>query len=325
MPAFGWKRVRGARAVPFGPASRSAWQSPARTYRSGEPLADSRQHLHTPGLTRFGRDDPHCPTFTDRALHLGQHPLFFTAASIADSAGPDAGSARNDAVDDHFRNVDAAGLERPKTVSTLSDRQLLGQHDPGERGPRGRPEQLTDVVRLSTQERDETIGRFGAMDAGELFANQPMILLQVIERGRDSANRFRRSKQTKHVAGWRGVHHDHIIFCGSRRSAARKSDDLQQPDQFVDAWHRQSEQRLHVVPIEPGAVLDDVADGLTMLAEPPVERPGVHRARPPEASGVSAARRHPSRATDSRTSSASPSECAGSVEITSTRCPDCAA
>ena len=48
----------------------------------------------------------------------------------------------------------------------------------------------------------------------------------------------------------------------------RQPRDLEQPDEFVDPGNRQVEQLLDILAIEPGSVLEDVAERAAMLAQP---------------------------------------------------------
>lgn len=52
----------------------------------------------------------------------------------------------------------------------------------------------------------------------------------------------------------------------------RQAHDLQHADELVDSWDRQVQQRIHVLPVEPRSVLDDVAKGMTMMGKPAGER-----------------------------------------------------
>jgi hypothetical protein len=69
--------------------------------------------------------------------------------------------------------------------------------------------------------------------------------------------------------------------------------DLDDPHQFVDARYREVEQRVHVLAIEPAAVLEDFAERPPVILQPPregarrvelegVERPQDPRRRPGE-------------------------------------------
>ena len=70
----------------------------------------------------------------------------------------------------------------------------------------------------------------------------------------------------------------------SRQASVRHPRDLDQADEFVDAGDRQAEQRVDVVAIEPGAVLEDLAERPAVFRQParegarPVELGGVERA-----------------------------------------------
>jgi hypothetical protein len=95
-----------------------------------------------------------------------------------------------------------------------------------------------------------------------------MLALQPRQHARDRRDRFRRRKQPQRVPGRRGVHHHPIA--GAR---AGEPDDLEHADQLVDAGNRQCEQRVDVRAIEPGAVLQHVAERLPVLPQPAPEGP----------------------------------------------------
>ena len=52
----------------------------------------------------------------------------------------------------------------------------------------------------------------------------------------------------------------------------RETRDLEEADELVDARNRQIEQRVHVLAIEPGAVLEDLAERAPLLLQPARER-----------------------------------------------------
>ena len=86
------------------------------------------------------------------------------------------------------------------------------------------------------------------------------------------------------------------------------------------------EQRIDVLPIEPRAVLDDVAERLAVVAQPSGERPAGVELRRVQRRAAAGTRRRTCRGRDDRrTPSTSPSECAGSVDTTRTRRPAAAA
>jgi hypothetical protein len=65
------------------------------------------------------------------------------------------------------------------------------------------------------------------------------------------------------MAGWRRVDDDHVVL-----SAAREALDFHQSDELVDARKREIQQRVDVGRIEPGAVLENVAQRAPVLPQP---------------------------------------------------------
>jgi hypothetical protein len=91
-----------------------------------------------------------------------------------------------------------------------------------------------------------------------------MIALQRLEHTDERFHRPRRRQQAKCVAGRSGVDDHHV----EARGKGREAHDFDQADQLVDAWHRELEHLVDIVPIEPRAVLDDVRESTAVLAEP---------------------------------------------------------
>ena len=192
-----------------------------------------------------------------------------------------------------------------------------GKRHPVERGLRADRAAAPPCRRAcSASSAISAIGRLRAADARELLADQPMLLA--------AARRARRRRPRRSPARRAAAACARSAPCRRRRRRSRRragqADDLEQADELVDAGNRQIEQRVDVLAIEPGAVLEDVAERAPVVAQPARER-----ARRVELDGVQAPRpRRRGRAraaTTAATPSASPSECAGSVETSSTRRP----
>ena len=154
---------------------------------------------------------------------------------------------------------------------------------------------------------DESIGQVRPADSSEPFTDDAVVGLQCIEDANDCADRCRRIEETQRVTGRGGVDDDAVVTAGS----FGETNDLEQRHQLVDAWNRELEDGGDVFPIEPGAVLQHVGQGTAMVAQPAREG-----ARGVELDGLQVtagdwnggnARRQP-------VFSASPSECAGSVD-----------
>ena len=62
---------------------------------------------------------------------------------------------------------------------------------------------------------------------------------------------------------------DHAVVL----TGTRQADNLDQPHELVDSRNRQAQERIDVLPIEPRAVLDDVAERQAVGAQPSGERP----------------------------------------------------
>ena len=62
---------------------------------------------------------------------------------------------------------------------------------------------------------------------------------------------------------------DHDVEAGRRR---READDFKKADQLVDAGDGELQQCVYVVPIEPGAVLDDVGQRTSVGCQPARKR-----------------------------------------------------
>ena len=232
------------------------------------------------------------------------------AATIADRTRR---AIRQHPVDDHVGDADAGAAKRPQTVFAFGDRQQFRKQHPAECRAERILEQRTSLLRLSGQERNQAIGRVRTSDARELLADQTVLALQPLEHVGDRGDGGGGGEQAQRVSGRRRVDDDQMVIAG-----VRQPDDLEQRHQLVDAGDGQCEQRIDVVAIEPGAVLENFAEGVPVIAQPSAECPRAielnrREGAPSDADGAGRA--------DSRTPSASPSECAGSTEIASTRRP----
>ena len=94
-----------------------------------------------------------------------------------------------------------------------------------------------------------------------------MFIVQRVEGERERGDRLGGGQQTQRVSGRGGVDDDFVVFV-----VPCEADHLIQPDELVDPRNRQAEQRVDVFPIEPRAVLDDVAERLLMGAQPSGKR-----------------------------------------------------
>ena len=195
------------------------------------------------------------------------------AATIADRTRR---TIRQDTVDDHVGDADAGAAERPQAVFAFGDRQQLREQHPAKCRAVGILEQRARLLRLPGQERNQAIGRFRTSDARQLLANQTMLALQPLERVGDRGDGVGRGEQAQRVSGRRRIDDDEVVVAG-----VRQPDDLEQRHQLVDAGDRQGEQRIDVVAIEPGAVFEDFAEGVPMVAQPSAERARRRRAPPP--------------------------------------------
>ena len=107
------------------------------------------------------------------------------------------------------------------------------------------------------------IGRFGTSDPRQLVTNEAMFLVQRVEGMRERGDGFGCGQEAQGVPGGRRVDDDFVVV-----TALCETDDLTQPDELVDSGNRQTEQRVDVLPIEPGTVLDDVPQRLLVGVQP---------------------------------------------------------
>jgi len=185
---------------------------------------------------------------------------FARPAAIADGTPRPPGHG---AVDNHAADANTGTLERADAVFSFGKRHFLRQRHPVERHTPRIAQQRGGVARLLRQQIDETIGRFGTADARELIANEAMFFVQRVEGVRKRGDRLRGSQQAQGVARRGGVDDDFVVFV-----VLRKADDLAQPDELVDPRDRQAEERIDVLSIEPGPLLDDLPERLLMGAQP---------------------------------------------------------
>lgn len=108
-------------------------------------------------------------------------------------------------------------------------------------------QQCAGFLRLLRQKVDEAIGGLRPSNTCELLANEPMVLLQVVEHGRDNANGFRGGQQPQRVPD-RGRVDDHQIILAARAGTAAVGQGACQPNDFderpqlVDAGNRERQQ-----------------------------------------------------------------------------------
>ena len=124
------------------------------------------------------------------------------------------------------------------------------------------------IARLPGEQLDQPIGRLRAADARELIADQAMLLVQRVEHVGQGSDGFRRGKQPHRVPGRRRVDDHLVVF-----RCAGETDNLDQSDELVNARNRQAQEGIHVLPIEPRALFDDVAERDTVGVQPAGERP----------------------------------------------------
>ncbi len=126
------------------------------------------------------------------------------------------------------------------------------------------------VARLPGDQRDEAVCRLGPAAPCELAADDAMFLLEVVQDLSNRGDGLRRREQTQRVTGRRGIDDDFVVR-GNAPASPREICDFDHADQFVDARHRQIEHGIHVMAVEPGAVLDRIAERLPVIGEPPGE------------------------------------------------------
>jgi hypothetical protein len=124
-------------------------------------------------------------------------------------------------------------------------------------------------VGLASEQRDEPVGRFRAVETRKLTPDDAMGFLQQVEDAGHRAHRRRCREQPQRVSGRCGVNDHAGVLTGGA-----DPDDLEHAEQFVDAGDRQVEQRVDVITIEPGAVLDRITERAPMFTEPARERLG---------------------------------------------------
>ena len=225
--------------------------------------------------TRFGRRFGHDSDLASLAEPLADRRdrlALLCPAAIADRARA---AGRQHTVDEDLAHPDAGALERRDAVAGFRERQLLGQGHPHERGPRRIAQALRGLARLIGERRDQPIGRLRPPDAGELLADEAVLLLQLAEDLGHRRDGLRRREQPQRVAGRRGVDDDEIVGTPGPRSPQRLVDqpiDLDDRHQLVDAGDREFEQRVDVLAIEPGAVLEDLAERPAVRLQPARER-----------------------------------------------------
>ena len=128
------------------------------------------------------------------------------------------------------------------------------------------------LARLLRQHRNQPIGRFGTADARELLANQPMLVLQLAEHLGHRRDGFRRGQQPQRVAGRRGVDDDQVV--GRRVTERASAGSISRiPISSSTPGIDRLEQRVDVLAIEPGAVLEDLAERPAVFLQPAREGP----------------------------------------------------
>jgi hypothetical protein len=186
-------------------------------------------------------------------------------------------------------------LEHRNGIFAFVERERFGERHPVKRRVPPIAQPLRGLARLRGQHRDEPVGRLWTAHACELLPNQPVLTL---ERGQHAGHRghgLRRREQPQRVPGGRGVDDNQVVvpfnrgtqsprsppgnsFSGSVACFAgfacplREPRDLEDADELVDAGDGEIEQRVDVVSIQPGAVLEDLAERAPMFFQPSRER-----------------------------------------------------
>ena len=190
----------------------------------------------------------------------------------------------------------------------------LGQRHPVEGRLPAIAQPRRRLARLRGEQRDQPIGRLGP--------RRPARAARESADAPPAARRARRRRRRPFPAPPAAAACGRSARCRRRPGrtvrGAREPRDLDQADQLVDAGNRQIQQRVDVVAIEPGAVLEDVAERAACSRS---QRAKARGASSSTASSDACAGDPARRARQSAAPSASPSECAGSVETTSTRPP----
>ena len=119
------------------------------------------------------------------------------------------------------------------------------------------------VARVIGKQLDEPVGRLRPADPRELIANHPMFLVQRVEHARHRADCFRRGQQAQRMTRRRGVDDNQV---GETR--ARQTRDLEQSHELVEPGNREIQESLHVLPIEPRPLLENLAERTPMLRQP---------------------------------------------------------
>ena len=170
--------------------------------------------------------------------------------------------------------------ERVERVLAFGERQLLGQRHPVEAVCRGSRSSAAVSRACSASSAISAIGRFRPADARELLADQPVLLLQAVEHvgdaprpcpappaaaacGRSAPCRRRPGRSRPRPIFLRPVRDLRSRLRAGRSRASRRARRCPAPT---------VEQRVDVVAIEPGAVLEDVAERPSVLAQPSRER-----------------------------------------------------
>ena len=256
----------------------------AEGIRVGQMSRELRQRRHAPRFSKHGGNGANRPSAGETAADRGHGLPLVRAPAFAEGTRAAVGQH---AIDDDLAHLNPGALERREAIAGLRKRERLRQREPDERCPGRIAQPLRRLARLPGEDRDQSIGRLGTADARELLPNETVLLLEIPEDVGHRGHRFRRRQQPQRVAGRRGVDNDEVIGTPRPRSPPRlgflaccarfafpfgEAGDLEDPHQLIDAGNREIEQRVHVLAIEPGAVLEDLTKWPAVILQPPRER-----------------------------------------------------
>ena len=273
------QRHRAARPARTGP--RACAQPPARDHLA----ADGGQRRGAARLLDVRRDNPDGASGPEAACQGCRDPPLLSSPGVAHRT---AGAARQRAIDDQFRDRDPAPFDRRNRVLRFGQREPLRQRHPVKRRALPVAKDRRHLPRLRREPCDETIGRFRPVRLRETFADDPVLLLQIVKRPGQRQDRLGRCQQPERMSGRRRVDDDDVVWrrrfvtpCGAEAGCTRRrrleldaaeACELQHAGELVDPGQRQIEQLLHLAAIQPGAVLDRIAERAAMLREPALER-----------------------------------------------------
>jgi hypothetical protein len=202
-------------------------------------------------------------------------------------------AAGQQAIDDDFRDTEAARLERRDPILRLGQRQRFGQSHP----VKGRAVRIVKhrryLMRLRGEQGDNAIRRVGSPAASEAFPNDAMLLLQVVQHSGDGGDGLRCGQQSQRMTGRGRIEDDDVVGGRGGLSAVTsgrgmitrrqsgfepgETGDFQHRGQFVDPRQGEVEERVDIGAVEPCTVLERIAQRRPMPREPAAKRTaGVH-------------------------------------------------